>query len=331
MRSYSRALVDNPNYERDSFDYSVKGIYLQDTWTPLAQFDASIALRIDNITADFVDESKPGTEIDETLISPRLDMRYRHNSDWQSRFSLGYGYRAPLSFFESEHGILDAEKGYLVDVSKAERSLSASYSLNFTVDKYISTLSFAHTQVDHLASLDYTDSGIPILTQLTDTASVSAIDWAFNVQLLTSLNLGVSAELYKYDDTFKESFGIAPIEKRAGLSGLWQREKCRINVDLRYVASRDLSEYGYFGFDRNDATDKKPTQAPSYVTVDLKTSYRINESLSFYFGATNLFDYNQAADESSPLFYDQDGGYDVTYIYAPMRGRTAYIGFDFDY
>ena len=44
-----------------------------------------------------------------------------------------------------------------------------------------------------------------------------------------------------------------------------------------------------------------------------------------------LFDYNQAADESSPLFYDQDGGYDVTYIYAPMRGRTAYIGFDFDY
>jgi hypothetical protein len=40
----------------------------------------------------------------------------------------------------------------------------------------------------------------------------------------------------------------------------------------------------------------------------------------------NLLDYTQAGDEDTPLFYDADGGYDVGYIYGPLRGRQMYAG-----
>jgi outer membrane receptor for ferrienterochelin and colicins len=76
MRSKSRALSMVDNYIEDSFDYVTKGLYIQDTWTPHEDFELAAALRIDNIQADFVDISKPGTEIDKTLFSPRVDMRY---------------------------------------------------------------------------------------------------------------------------------------------------------------------------------------------------------------------------------------------------------------
>ncbi len=41
----------------------------------------------------------------------------------------------------------------------------------------------------------------------------------------------------------------------------------------------------------------------------------------------NLFDYTQAGDEDSPLFWDSEGGYDVAHIYAPLRGRYVFGGF----
>lgn len=331
MRSHSDALVHNSNYQSDSFDYLVKGLYLQDTWTFNDQLETSIAVRIDKLAADFVDISKPGLEIDKTLISPRIDMRYRHNEDWQSRFSIGKGYRAPLSFFESDHGILDAEKGYIVAVTQPERSLSTNYSLNYSYDSIIATLSLAHTNVDHLASLSETELAVPILTQLSETASVSALDFNMNKQVNHYLNLGFSVEKYIYNQVFKESFGIAPIEQRLGINMLSIHNKWRFNSSLDYVASRNLSDYGYYGFDKYPSNKPKPSKAPAYYNFDFKIAYQLNENINLYLGATNLFDYNQARDGSSPLFYDDQGGYDVTYIYAPMRGRTAYMGFDIDY
>jgi outer membrane receptor protein involved in Fe transport len=78
--------------------------------------------------------------------------------------------------------------------------------------------------------------------------------------------------------------------------------------------------------DTGEASGLKSGEAPSYVTVDMKLSKRVGEHLNFYVGAKNLTDYTQAGDEESPLFFDDEGGYDVGYIYAPLRGRTIYAG-----
>ena len=331
MRSKSNALINNPDYMSDSFDYNVLGFYIQDSWTPNDKFDAEFALRFDHIQADFVDSDEIGNEIDQTLISPRVDMRYSHDDDWQSRLSFGKGYRAPLSFFESDHGILDAEKGYLVEVKEPERSFGINYSLNYTAGKVVSTFSLARTEVDNLATLGQTAEGVPVLTQLTDTAQVTAVDWTLNYQYTELFNLEISAEIYDYNAVFKDSFAIAPTEKRATLSGLWDNQQWRISSSASWVERRDLSDYGYTGFDKNNGSGSKPTVAPAYFNLDTKIAYQISGNVELYFGVLNLLDYNQAGDESSPLLFDESGGYDVTYIFAPMRGRTAYIGFDLDF
>jgi len=331
MRSRSRALEQLDNYIEDSFDYVTTGLFIQDSWLPNESFELAAALRIDNIQADFVDPSKPGTEINKTLISPRIDMRYLHNEKITSRLSFGQGYRAPLSFFESDHGILDAGKGYIVAVDRPERSDSVTYSLNYDGDKLSTTVSFAYTQVDHLASLYHDEAGTPVLGQLEETASVTALDVAINYQVFEQWSLSLIAEQYDYDETFKASFAIAPAEQRMTLSSDWDYKGWDIIASTTWVASRDLSEYGYVGYNKNDGTELKSTQVDSYVTVDLKVIKALSDKLKVYVGATNLFDYNQATDMDSPLMFHDEGTYDVVYIYGPLRGRSAYAGLKYEF
>tara|TARA_R110002050_G_scaffold247438_4_gene385215 strand:- start:2520 stop:3947 length:1428 start_codon:yes stop_codon:yes gene_type:complete len=96
MRSSTDALEAVSAYQSDAFDYDTTGIFFQDTWTPNDKFEIALAFRLDQITADFIDPEKVGTEIDETFIAPRIDIRYFHSDELVSRFSTGRGYRAPL-------------------------------------------------------------------------------------------------------------------------------------------------------------------------------------------------------------------------------------------
>ncbi|WP_348772571.1 TonB-dependent receptor plug domain-containing protein [Pseudoalteromonas luteoviolacea] len=331
MRSHSAALADNPLYMSDSFDYTVSGLYIQETYTPSIDFELALAVRFDRITADFIANRANDDEIDETLVSPRIDMRWFHHENWTSRLSVGQGYRAPLSFFESDHGILDAEKGYLVDVHDVERSIGYNYSLNHSANKINATLSIAYTQVDNLASLSHNEAGTPVLGQLTEQADVWAWDLAVNYQLLEQLQLGASIENYRYNGVFKSSFGIAPTEKRASVNLEFAQANWTVNANYLFVPSRDLSDYGYEGFNDTQAQQAKKTDVSSYGILDFKVSYALSDDIKLYVGMNNALDYSQAADEESPLLFDSEGGYDVTFIYAPLRGRLAYLGFDYDF
>ncbi|KZN37393.1 hypothetical protein N480_14895 [Pseudoalteromonas luteoviolacea S2607] len=331
MRSHTEALANNPLYMSDSFDYTVSGLFIQDTYTPSIDFELALAIRIDQINADFIANHAIGDEIDETLVSPRLDIRWFHHENWTSRFSVGQGYRAPLSFFESDHGILDAEKGYLVDVHDVERSLGYNYSLNHTADKLNATLSIAYTQVDNLASLTHNAAGTPVLGQLSEQADVLAWDFAIGYQLTPSLLVGGSFEAYQYNDVFKSSFGIAPTEQRASINLDYEFNAWGLSANYLFVPSRDLADYGYAAFNDQQATQAKETNVGSYGLLDFKVTYTLNKQVELYFGINNALDYNQAADEDTPIMFDNEGGYDVTYIYAPLRGRLAYIGFDYDF
>lgn len=144
-------------------------------------------------------------------------------------------------------------------------------------------------------------------------------------------SLSLIAEQYDYDETFKASFAIAPAEQRMTLSSDWDYKGWDVIASTTWVASRDLSDYGYVGYNKNDATELKSSQADSYITVDLKVIKALSEGLKVYIGATNLFDYNQAKDMDSPLMFHDEGTYDVVYIYGPLRGRSAYAGLNYEF
>lgn len=186
--------------------------FIQHTWTPNAPFELASVLRVDQIEADFIDPSKSGTEIDDTVVAPRFDARWFHNDQFTSRLSVGRGYRAPLSFFESEHGSLDAEKGFLIDVDKAEESVSVNYALSYEGEKLNATLSLAETRIDHLASLEETVDGVPVLDQLDGETTVAVQDIVVGYAFSDQLDLRMSFENYDYDRAFRESFSIALID-----------------------------------------------------------------------------------------------------------------------
>ncbi len=337
MRSFSRAGYANPDYVSDSFDYDVTGVYVQDTWQVSDVLEVAMALRYDQITADFVDPSKPGKELDESILSPRVDIRYLHNEQWTSRLSAGRGYRAPLSFFETDHGILDGSLGFDIDINELERSNSANYALSYEGDKLTSTFSVAWTEVEHLSTLTENAQGIPLLTQLDEKAAVVTTDLALGYRFTDDLSLSFVGEHFDYDSVFKSSYAIAPVEERITLTLDWDVNDWEFFANLVWIGSRDLSKYGYEGYNRVDASGQvgpdsaKSTKASSYFTLDLRVNYQLNDHLSLYSGVSNLFDYTQVGDEDTPLFYDDEGAFDVGYIYGPLRGREFYAGMKFTF
>ncbi len=325
LRSDSNS--ESEQYVSDSFDYNTAGAYLQDTWNVSSHLELAAALRVDQVTADFVDPQKPGTEIDETILSPRVDLRWMHNNIWTSRISAGRGYRAPLSFFESDHGILDGELGFDIQIEQLERSLSFNYALSYEGSRISATASLAHTTIENLATLSENENGVPVLAQSDKEASAMVADLALSYALSAYSNLSATVENIRYSDEFKQAFGVVPAEERLILGMDWSQNGWDLFIKASWVGARNLRQY---------ATPENPTfdvagdlpksqDAAAYWTMDFRLDKEFMEQLHVYIGANNLLDYSQAKDMETPLFFE-DGEYDVGHIYGPLRGREAYLG-----
>ncbi len=294
MRSSTQALENNPLYQTDSFDYDTTGIFIQDTWTPTVNVELALALRVDNVTADFIDPGKAGTEIDENFIAPRLDIRYFHTDELTSRFSAGRGYRAPLSFFETDHGILDADLGYQIDIDSLEESLSASYSLSYDTEALAVTGSIAHSNVENLASLEEDAQGVPLLTQLEEDAAVTTMDITAGYNLTDNFTINIGLEKFNYDDHFKSSYAIEPVEERASIELQYEKDNLKVFWSTVWFGEKDLSEYGYEGYNKlGDPTTAKTLTGKAFSSSDLKIQYQLTTHTKLYAGVSNVFEETQ--------------------------------------
>ena len=316
-------------YVSDAFRYDVRAFFARDSWTVTDRLTVDAALRFDAIEADFVDPAKPGLEIDRRLLSPRIDMRYRHDDRLASRFSAGRGYRAPLSFFETDHGILDAALGFALDVDQLERSVSLGYALSFEGRALTWTVSLAQTRVDHLAALGETARGVPLLTQLDRKATVNAADLAVGIEVVPGLTVNLLGATFRHNDAFKSAFAVATIEEQANVSVDWDFRGWEAFASWSWVGARNLADYGYAGFNDARLSQAKSSRAPSFGWLDVRGAKTLANRWTIYVGANNLLDATQAADHQSPLFYGPDGAYDVAYIFGLLRGRETYAGLRF--
>ncbi len=324
--------------DKDDFEYFSAGLYLQDIWSITDALELSSAVRLDKIDVDWT--SKDGTEIEEFLASPRLHLRWDHTPELVSRISMGTGYRAPLTFFESEHGVL--EEGFEIYVDDIEKSISAGYALSYDNDRFTSTASFNYNKISNLAIIsddvpEGTNAGF-ILTNDTNDYQIITADIVAGYQLTPALNISGSYERMIYEDEYKAVQFLAQIEDRAKLNLEFETRDWLFNVDGTYIGERDLTEYGYGDTynvfnDANDngqadpgeLSDPKDTDVSAYMTLNMKLSKTIGK-YTLYAGAKNLLDYTQTGEEESPLFWDADGGYDVGHIWGPLKGRQLYGG-----
>lgn len=206
-------------------------------------FDAlevSLAARFDRARVDYIEQGD-GDELSESLLSPPALVKYAHSEHWTSRLSAGRGYRAPLSFFESDHGLLD--DGYDVAIDALEGSLSLGYSLNYTDEVTVATLSAFTSVIDELAFIDF-DAPRPRLLSADESARVDTFDIEFSHQLSEHWSVGGGAELFIYDRAYRSTFGVVPIEERTRLFLDYAGHDWSAYLQWTWVGARDLSRYG---------------------------------------------------------------------------------------
>ncbi len=313
----------------DSYDMRTNGFYIRDIWTPSSQLELSAALRVDSINVDFVDQNK---SFDETIIAPRLHLKYDHNFNWTSRLSAGQGYRVPLQFFEADHGILD--DGFGVDVDKLEKSKSARYSLTFNGAQTLFETSYSYTSVDNLTFIDTDNYARPTLVNSDDTGTVQHADIVVSHQLTGHWSLGASLEGFIYDKNYRDTFGVIPVEERLKLMADYTGHGWEANLTVTAIGERDYADYAGAGYaDHYNAAggvDSKGSKAPAFATADIRIAKDFNKNWQTYAGVNNLFDYTQTAEGDSPLFFDGASAgsedWDVGHIWGPLRGRLVYAG-----
>lgn len=310
----------------DNYTFRTPGLYVQGYRSFLDdRLELNASLRVDR-------HNEYGT-----IVSPRLNTLYHHTDRLSSRFSLGKGFRAPTSFFEQDHGILDTIR---IDrkVRKPEVSHNLSYALNYADERLAVTASYNFNRIRNMAMLDpgqtdATGKPITLFTSAERPVTVQGVDVNMSYLLTPALTVSAGAELFKYRFPTGTLVFARP-KSRAYLALDYERGPWEATARVNFTGPMDLNRFhddgsgdqGRFNF---DGTPKRK-KSPSFATVDARVQYSLSRNVSLFLGVDNLFDYYQSKKES-PLWVDAEGGVDVTHIWGPMRGRYVYAGAKFSF
>ncbi len=310
---------DVTNHGVDNYTYRTPGVFLQYYDKFLDDLlETNVSLREDH-------NNEFGS-----IWSPRLNLLLHHTPELSSRVSLGTGYRAPTSFFEQDHGVLDAS--YVQrDIKHAEVSDNASYALNYEKDRLTATVSYNYNKVRHYAELvtDQTDddgNNYTLFTQARDPVVIQGVDFSGSYKILPGFSASLGGEHFNYRFTPGTLAFARPDWK---LYGSLDFDRGPLDLLLRVTTTgpmdlakfEDYADSPRYNFDGT----AKPDRSPVFTVVDLKGSYALGANWSLYAGIDNLLNYTQARHDS-PLFLSDDGTYDVVHIWGPFQSRYVYAG-----
>lgn len=342
MDSSSRSLYSlrSPPLQQDDLRFQSVGAYAQDTWFVDENNEISLVLRLDNIKTHWLDMNR---ELDRTVIAPRIFYKHIHGPVLTSRFAAGFGYRPPLTLFESQHGT--DHNGFVLDIQELETAQSLVYSLAGQRQDDFFEVGTHITRLENMAyGVDLADLDAPTrFVNADEVYTISALDLSYGRRFSDTWNIEGLLESFHYPSGYKEKLPVAAIETRFSLSsnftwGTWSATQ-KINV----IGSRNLSAYGYGGhyniaykdedplsptFGSNVVSDQKWQKAPTFATLDLIFEHHLQENLKAGFSVLNVFDYTQTSAGDSPTTWDLHGDHfhlDNFHIWGPLRGRQFFV------
>ena len=209
-----------PNDGIDNYKYRTPGVFLQ---AYRAFFEGNVEV---NGSVRYDDHNVFGG-----ITSPRLNVLLNHTHEVNSRFAVGRGFRAPTSFFEQDHGILDTSR-IVRQIDKAEISDNASYTLSFAGDRLAVASSLNYNRIKNMALLDsgatdpVTGDAITLFTSAQKPVTITGGDITATYKLTPQLEATVAAERFNYNFSEAGTLAFARPETRAYLrldyeSGPW--------------------------------------------------------------------------------------------------------------
>ena len=341
LRSASETLfeqfpsTDPRDIKKDSFNFLSQALYAQYSYFIPETFELDIALRADKINIDWLELTN---QINNTVLAPRVQILNHFTHHLKQRVTYGLGYRAPLTFFESQHG--NNESGYQVDISDLEKSHSLVYSLSWNTPNYYITGGVHYTHLQNMA-YGFESFNQPILYRNTDESyDIWVSDLLFGFKPYPWLLIESSIEFFNYEDGYKRKLPTAAIEQRYQLRSTIDTNSWSHSLQVTVVGERDLSKYGSYNehyVNRNQASEPvldpnlelKNQKSPTFFTVDSSVSYKLNSALVLNFRVNNIFDYTQAGVNDTPSawhWHFNHAHFDGLHTWGPNTGRQYYLG-----
>ncbi len=335
LRSQSDVLFGQLALPKDDFNHNSNAIYAQYTYMLSEKVEIDFALRLDQVYINWLDLSN---EINEFVPAPRLQLRQDFTDHLSQRFSYGLGYRAPLTFFESQHG--NQESGYVIDITDLEKAHSAVYSLSYNNPEYYITFGNHYVYLQNMA-FGFESQGQPIFYRNTnEDYEIWAHDLLLGYQISPNWMLEASVEFFRYQDGYTKKLPTAAIERRYQLQSNYKTGNWTHNFAARIVGSRDLARYGRYPdhlVDRKQfppperrGDEVKDQKAPSFYILDTSISYLVAENYTFTFGISNLLNEIQVKYGDSPSMWHwhfDHAHYDGLHTWGPNRGREYFLSF----
>ena len=318
-----------PAYDR-SIDQQANqlGIFFQDTWTATS-----------NLTILFGGRMDFHNLLGKPVLSPRLNLLYRVNSDWQLRAGYARGFRAPQVFDEDLHITQVGGGGTLVNNAPGlGPEYSNAWSASAEYNKYIGdrwalglTIDGFYTRLANVFILEEQgiDGNNNLLLERRNGPGARVQGFSIIPQLSygksLQLQMSITAQRSNYDEPVQWSENVDNTQTRffrtPDLYGFYALTwnalpGFSLNISGIYTGSMIVQHYsGYIPEDRMENT-------PAFFEHNFKLEYihgiADNLQLTFSGGVQNL---------GNSFQRDLDRGLlrDSAYIYGPMRPRTVFL------
>lgn len=329
------------------------GLYGQYEWKPLEKFTALVGARLDHVNVNgfyTIAAIERRSQVDETVVSPRLTLFYSITEALQFRGGYARGFRAAQAFNEDLHiSSVGGEQRFVIlsDDLGSEFSDAFTGSFNFTKDfNKVQTnvlVEGFYTSLQNPFTIVSTGSSLPNGSILEETRNgVGASVAGANIEISVSPNkkwyfqAGATFQnaIFKEDQVLFESDGtvlgdtnvvVKEFVRTPNIYGFlntnWTpNDTFKIDVTGSFtgpmVVPRVVSDSGFIGLvDTNSFLDL--TTKLTYH-FDLKETFLVELSG----GVQNMF--NSFQDD-----FDTGALRDSDYLYGPNRPRTFFVGFKF--
>ena len=349
--NHSNTEDDIPGYQR-AIDQNVDSYsaFAQYEWKPLTNFTALLGARLDHISVSgqySVENIERSSEIDQSVLSPRITILYDITEELQFRGGYARGFRAPQAFNEDLHiSSVGGEPQFVILSDDLETEFSNAYTASLNYSKSINKL-----QTDFLLEGFYTD----LLNPFTTVSTGASLP---NGSILKEVRNGSGA--YVTGTNFE--IGVSPSSDLTfQLGGTYQRSVYKEEQILFEGESaendiiidefvRNPNFYGYLNINTSPFEDfavdltgtytgkmtipkvidasgfLKLRTSPVFWDMNLKLSQHIDITENFHInlstGVQNVFNAYQDDFDSGPTR-------DSDYIYGPSRPRTFFFGIKF--
>jgi outer membrane receptor for ferrienterochelin and colicins len=267
-------------------------------------------------------------EYEETVVNPRMAVKYSISDALVLRGSAGSGFRVPYGFSEDLHLCSGSPRVYKGGNLKPEKSFSYALSADYTVSSMTATLNVYRTELAHAigftdAGTEAADLGYTYEWRNIDDAYVTGLEFNSSASVAPGLVIGARFEVFegKYDNPRDDWLGtgfedasrnISRYPQTAGgLKADYTIEKWNLVADADYKGKMyiDLTEPA-------DPSDVRIHETEPFVILNAKVGRWFADRYNVYLGVSNLTDYTQKEKHID----------DAAFMYAPMYGRLFYGG-----